>query len=132
MVDDVQDRSDTRRGGPTAHQLYGEPTAINAGTACYFFGQIAVYDADIDDGLKLEIYHLYFEALRAAHAGQALDITGLHHLMPEVVEKGTGRALMNRVLAIHRLKSAAPASRSTAWQITSTRWEWPFRSWMTP
>ena len=110
MVDDVQDRSDTRRGGPTAHQLYGEPTAINAGTACYFFGQIAVYDADIDDGLKLEIYHLYFEALRAAHAGQALDITGLHHLMPEVVEKGTGRALMNRVLAIHRLKSAAPAS----------------------
>ena len=32
-----------------------------------------MYIADIDPELKLDIYHLYFEALRAARTGQAMD-----------------------------------------------------------
>ncbi len=111
IVDDVEDQSDVRRGGPSCHKLYGEPVAINAGSACYFLGQIVIYNADeLEDSKKLRIYNLYFEALRAAHAGQALDIHGLNYMMDEVVSDGAGRVLEERILAIHRLKSAAPAS----------------------
>ena len=38
-IDDPQDNSALRRGGPTAHIMYGVPTAINAGTAAYFLGE---------------------------------------------------------------------------------------------
>ncbi|MGB1119640.1 MAG: polyprenyl synthetase family protein [Chitinophagales bacterium] len=110
MVDDVQDKSALRRGGPAAHHMFGEAIAINSGSAAYFLGQICVYIADIDPELKLDIYHLYFEALRAAHTGQAMDLYGLDYLMDDVVEHGKGKLLVQRVKAIHRLKSAAPAS----------------------
>lgn len=111
IVDDVEDKSVVRRGGASCHEIYGEPVAINAGSACYFIGQICVYRAkELDDSKKLRIYHLYFEALRAAHSGQALDIHGLDYMMDEVVRDGGGRLLEERILAIHRLKSAAPAS----------------------
>ena len=40
IVDDVEDRSIVRRGGPPAHTLFGEPLAINAGTLCYFLPQL--------------------------------------------------------------------------------------------
>lgn len=77
IVDDVQDSSDTRRGGATLHHLYGEPLAINAGNACYFIGDLAVQSSQITDQTRLKIYELFFEMMRAAHAGQALDISGL-------------------------------------------------------
>jgi len=99
-----------RRGGPAAHHIYGESIAINSGSAAYFLGQICVYIADIDPELKMDIYHLYFEALRAAHTGQAMDLYGLDYLMDDVVENDKGKLLVQRVKAIHRLKSAAPAS----------------------
>ena len=110
IVDDVQDRSTVRRGGPTCHELFGEPLAINAGTACYFMGQRLLVGSFVSDRDKLRLYDLYFEALRAGHAGQALDIDGMGWMMPEVVEKGDGAALEEHVLAIHRLKTAAPAA----------------------
>lgn len=110
IVDDVQDQSDIRRGKASCHKIYGEPIAINAGSAAYFIGQISVYNADIPDAKKLRIYHMYFETLRAAHAGQALDLYGLDYMMDDVVANGKGDLLVERSLAIHRLKSAAPAS----------------------
>ena len=109
IVDDVEDKSTIRRGKETVHLMYGEDVAINAGTACYFLGQICVYHADLDDKRKVEVYNLYFEALRAAHSGQALDIHGLDYMMDDIVENG-GDLLINRSIAIHRLKSAVPAS----------------------
>ncbi|GIV34823.1 MAG: hypothetical protein KatS3mg031_2358 [Chitinophagales bacterium] len=111
IVDDVEDKSPIRRGGPSAHVLFGEPIAINAGTAAYFIGQIIVYHADfIKPARKVQIYNLYFESLRAAHSGQALDLAGLDYMMPQVVKTGDIRLLEKRITAIHRLKSAVPAS----------------------
>jgi geranylgeranyl pyrophosphate synthase len=109
IIDDVQDGSEVRRGGPACHKLYGEALAINAGCASYFLAQIPATTSGLDDALLVRIYEAYFEAIRAAHAGQALDIEGLARLMPEVIESGDGVLLERRVLAIHRLKSAAPA-----------------------
>jgi geranylgeranyl pyrophosphate synthase len=109
MVDDVQDRSAVRRGGPAAHTIYGEPLTINAGSLCYFLPQIFLNRTDLPAAHKLRIYELYFEAARAAHAGQALDLAGFAYAMPDIVERGDGAAAEARVRAIHRLKSAAPA-----------------------
>lgn len=110
IVDDVQDDSQLRRGGPTAHQVHGMPLAINAGTACYFLAEHTISNADIPEHKRVEVYRSYFAAVRAAHAGQALDIDGLGPLMSEVVESGDGALLERRLRAIHRLKSAVPPS----------------------
>jgi len=109
IIDDIQDKSTVRRGGPTCHLVYGEPLAINAGTAAYFMGQKLLVGGQISDATKLRLYDLYFEALRAGHAGQAMDLDGAHDLMPHVVATGDADALEARVVATHRLKTAAPA-----------------------
>jgi geranylgeranyl pyrophosphate synthase/predicted secreted hydrolase len=108
IIDDVQDDSDVRRGGPACHKMFGTPLAINAGCASYFLAQIPLIASGLGDSLLARIYEAYFEAVRAAHAGQALDIDGLSRMMPSVVEHGDGALLEQRVLATHRLKSAAP------------------------
>ena len=110
IVDDVQDKSTIRRGGPTAHLVYGEALAINAGTACYFMGQKLLTGRHMSAANKLRLYDLYFESLRAGHAGQALDLDGLDAQMPAVVRSGGGDWLEERVLAVHRLKTAVPAA----------------------
>lgn len=111
MVDDVQDKSGIRRGGPAAHILHGEALAINSGTAAYFIGQACIYHSDRTEAIKVQIYHWYFEAMRASHSGQALDIYGLEYLMDEVIKnQSLALSLPKRVLGIHRLKSATPAS----------------------
>ncbi len=110
IVDDVQDKSTWRRGGPTCHTIYGEPLAINAGTACYFMGQRLLQSGNLSSADRLRLYDLYFEALRAGHGGQAIDIGGLDYMMPEVVATGETEDLEERVLAVHRLKTAVPAA----------------------
>ncbi len=109
IVDDVQDHSTVRRGKPTCHVIYGEPIAINAGTAAYFLAQKLLFSNEISDAKKLKLYDLYFESMRAGHAGQAMDLDGPGDLLPDVVASGDARALESRILATHRLKTAAPA-----------------------
>jgi geranylgeranyl pyrophosphate synthase/predicted secreted hydrolase len=107
IVDDVEDRSDVRRGGATAHQIFGEPAAINAGTAAYFLCEPDMRGLPLET--KVRIYELYFDGMRAGHAGQAIDIDGLAELVPRALETGDIAELERRVLAIHRLKTAVPA-----------------------
>lgn len=110
IVDDVQDESIVRRGGPSVHELYGRPIAINAGSACYFISQLCTYpENDLLSSDKLKIYDHFFEALRAGHSGQALDLYGLDYLMDDVVEDNSGHLLEENVMAIHKLKCAAPS-----------------------
>lgn len=49
-------------------------------------------------------------ALRAGHAGQALDIAGLGYCMDDVIARGDTALAEARILAIHRLKTAVPAA----------------------
>ncbi len=111
IVDDVQDRSTVRRGGPAAHVVHGEATAINSGTAAYFIGQYCIYKVEKSWEEKVQIYNWYFESMRASHSGQAMDIYGLDYMMPDALhDDKVARLLPKRVIATHRLKSAAPAS----------------------
>jgi geranylgeranyl pyrophosphate synthase len=110
IVDDVEDKSTVRRGGPAAHLIYGEPLAINSGTAGYFITQRLLRTSEVSAHDKLRLYDLYFEAMRAGHAGQAIDLDGLDDQLARAVESGDSRALERAVCAKHRLKAAAPAA----------------------
>jgi len=109
IVDDIQDKSETRRGGAAAHHQYGEPLCINAGTAAYFQCEQMLKAPGLSAEDLNKCYGLYFAALRGGHAGQALDIHGLDYMMDSVVESGDAELLEERLLAIHMLKTAVPA-----------------------
>jgi geranylgeranyl pyrophosphate synthase len=109
-VDDVQDKSTIRRGGPASHMIYGEAQAINSGTAAYFLGNHLITAVKLSDRDRVRIYELYFESLRAGHAGQAIDLDGFEDILQAVVESGDVEELERRVLCVHRLKTAAPAA----------------------
>ncbi|GKQ37945.1 polyprenyl synthetase family protein [Streptomyces sp. A012304] len=108
MVDDVEDASPLRRGSPAAHTLYGEGTAINAGTAAYFSLDRAVRRTLPDDaGLRLAVYETYLAGLRATHAGQALDIQGHAQEMELALATRDIGPLMRMLTLTHRLKTGA-------------------------
>ncbi|HEY4103030.1 MAG TPA: polyprenyl synthetase family protein, partial [Polyangiaceae bacterium] len=109
IVDDVQDHSEVRRKGKPAHALWGVPLAINAGTAAYFWGQYVIEHSELSPAEKVSVYEIFFHTLRAAHAGQALDIAGHHDLLDAAATSGDSSALERRVRHTHLLKSAVPA-----------------------
>ena len=110
IVDDVQDKSTIRRGGPSVHVLHGDAIAINSGNAAYFIGQTCIYHGEGSDKKKNRVYSCYFEGMRASHSGQALDIHGLDYMIPMALkDDAVAKLLPKRVVSIHRLKSGAPS-----------------------
>lgn len=111
IVDDIQDKSEIRRGGPSCHVVHGDPIAINAGTAAYFLSLhiLQSLTPDLEVTVRNRLYEIYFLTLRAGHCGQAFDIYGLDYLMDDAVKSGDSTRLEKSVACTHRLKSAVPA-----------------------
>jgi geranylgeranyl pyrophosphate synthase len=110
ILEDVQNKARERRGGPAAHLLFGEAQAINSGTAAFFLGAPVLRDGNLSDRQVVALYELYFDGLRAAHAGQALDLDGFVQLMQRAIESDeAAETLVARVRAVHRLKAGVPA-----------------------
>jgi geranylgeranyl pyrophosphate synthase/predicted secreted hydrolase len=109
IVDDVEDESALRRGGPSCHVRHGVPRAINAGTAAYFLAEPPLDQDALAPEAKLQIYRLYFDAMRAGHAGQALDLDDVSELADRAAHSGDTAELERHVIAVHRLKTAVPA-----------------------
>ena len=101
----------TRRGGKTAHLIYGEADGDQRRHRRVLHGISTCSTRElISDAQKLRIYELYFEAMRAGHAGQAIDIDGFDEHDAAAWSRAVTRALLEgRVLGVHRLKTAAPA-----------------------
>lgn len=112
IVDDIQDKSVTRRGGPTCHLKHGEPIAINVGTSAYFLAMDVLQSRtpDLTPEMRLRLYELYFLTLRAGHSGQAFDIYGQDYRMDAICSgEQDPQELLRAVTCTHRLKSAVPA-----------------------
>jgi len=109
VIDDIQDESATRRGGITCHQKYGLATAINAGSSAYFSVYYAIAGLNVTPEVRNRVYEQYFLTMRAGHLGQALDINGLDAVMDECVATDNAALAQSRVIATHKLKTAAPA-----------------------
>lgn len=75
IVDDIEDQSEWRRGGPSLHLRYGLPRALNAGNWLYFYAFERLRRTEIDADRKLQLYELGERVLMEAHMGQALDLS---------------------------------------------------------
>jgi len=75
MVDDVEDKSDLRRGKPCIHKIFGEDIAINAGNAMYFLPLLVLLkNKGIDEKAKVRIYEVYIQEMINLSFGQGMDI----------------------------------------------------------
>lgn len=74
VIDDIQDGSEVRRGGPAVHLVHGLPAALNAANAAYF-RVLEVLRSVLPDALRLRALDMLGEELFAAHLGQALDLS---------------------------------------------------------
>ncbi|MGW7750695.1 polyprenyl synthetase family protein [Streptomyces violaceusniger] len=114
VIDDIQDNSPTRRGRPSVHEIFGTAPAITAGTLGYYtFDALIQRVPQADPATMLHIYRLYLRDLRAAHAGQALDLAGHHTAFDQAVATGDARPLLDQIRTAHRLKTGMLV-RSTA------------------
>ena len=75
MIDDIEDQSALRRGGPAIHKIFGEAATINAGNALYFLPLMTVARHPLLDLAQREaIYRISYELFVRAHIGQAQDL----------------------------------------------------------
>ncbi|KAF8799042.1 terpenoid synthase [Phlegmacium glaucopus] len=97
IIDDIQDNSPMRRGISSVHTLWGNATAINAGTAAYFMVENAVRSLTRnlrpEQTVPLDI---------ASQQQSDLDDILSGRVHPSTLEK--------RVIATHRLKTATVAA----------------------
>ncbi|MDR1374334.1 MAG: polyprenyl synthetase family protein [Treponema sp.] len=73
--DDIEDNSDTRRGRPAVHLIYGTDTAINGGCFLYFLPLTCIETWPGGPERKNRIYQVWGEYMRRLHLGQAMDIS---------------------------------------------------------
>ena len=122
VVDDIQDGSLERRGGPSLHLSYGVPGSLCAGNWLYFHAMKLLGLA----GLSSEAYQLglehFIQTLQYSHYGQALDLgikardlgeQDLRELPIKVAQLKTG-ALMGLALQLGGLARWDDDSRDAA------------------
>lgn len=119
IVDDIEDGSPARRGGPALHVGYGLPLALNAGNWLYFWAQSLVERLDVGPKIELALHRTITRCLAECHRGQALDLSlRMSQLtrseVPQAVATTTalktGR-LMELSATVGALVSDAPAER---------------------
>jgi geranylgeranyl pyrophosphate synthase len=78
IIDDIEDRSEVRKGEPCAHLKYGVDYSINAGCLAYFLPFYNAMKADSVQALpverQMEVYKLYIEEMKNIHLGLSWDI----------------------------------------------------------
>jgi geranylgeranyl pyrophosphate synthase len=74
IVDDIEDASETRRGAPTLHRLFGVPTALNAGNWLYFWA-LTLLERAVGPEQHAAAQRLANRVLLECHHGQALDLS---------------------------------------------------------
>ncbi len=89
VIDDIEDGSATRRGGPALHHVLGTPQAINSGNWLYFWPFELFDQLPLSESQRLFMIQSSVRALGECHYGQALDLA---FALPDV-DKATVAAL---------------------------------------
>jgi geranylgeranyl pyrophosphate synthase/predicted secreted hydrolase len=109
IIDDIQDDSLLRRGRAPVHKLIGTSAAITTGTTAYFaFGPVLERIPQSDPATMLRVHRIFLRALRAGHAGQALDLAGHRETFDHAVATGDNHRLLEQIRTAHRLKTGVP------------------------
>lgn len=75
IIDDIEDESSSRRGGPALHRVHGVPLALNAGNWMYFWALSLIGSLGLDRDTELAAYQRAHRTLLCCHHGQGLDLT---------------------------------------------------------
>jgi geranylgeranyl pyrophosphate synthase len=75
IVDDIEDGSASRRGGPSLHLLVGTPLALNAGNWLYFLPGLLVSRLELPRTRELPLRRAIERSVLRCHYGQALDLS---------------------------------------------------------
>jgi len=88
IVDDIEDKSEERRGGKSVHMIYGDDISINAGNFMYFLPTFLIDKSNFTPEIKYRLYSAYSQAMRRLHCGQGMDIQwhNNHDYIPTVDE----------------------------------------------
>ena len=73
IVDDFEDRSPERRGGPAIHKIYGEDIALNAANFFYFY-PILYAKQKVGSDLAGAATDMIIQEMTNVHLGQTMDI----------------------------------------------------------
>lgn len=78
IIDDIEDRSDFRRGKPCTYKMFGIDIAINVGNAMYYlpFLPLIINKHKLSSDKVSKIYEIYVEEMIKLSFGQAMDILG--------------------------------------------------------
>ncbi|MBN2657019.1 MAG: polyprenyl synthetase family protein [Spirochaetales bacterium] len=74
IVDDIEDKSEERRGGKSVHLIHGDDISINAGNLMYFLPSFLIDESLLPPEGKFRLYSAYSRAMRRLHFGQGMDI----------------------------------------------------------
>ncbi len=76
MIDDIEDSSESRRGKPCTHHIFGVDIAINAGNAMYYLPMILFEKKKNEIGYEAisKAYSIYIQEMINLSFGQAMDI----------------------------------------------------------
>jgi geranylgeranyl pyrophosphate synthase len=75
IIDDIEDGSSSRRGGPALHHSHGLPVALNAGNWLYFWALGLIEQVGTSPEIELRLHRWAHRTLLRCHHGQALDLT---------------------------------------------------------
>lgn len=75
VIDDIEDGSARRRGGPALHVVMGLSRALNAGNWLYFWALDLIHRLGLPPATELALHRAATTALREGHEGQALDLS---------------------------------------------------------
>jgi geranylgeranyl pyrophosphate synthase len=94
IVDDIEDGSASRRGGPALHRVHGVPKALNAGNWLYFLPFSLLAELPLEPEVRFALFERMGRCLLRCHYGQALDLSAHMSRIPQahvpaVVETAT-------------------------------------------
>jgi geranylgeranyl pyrophosphate synthase len=106
IIDDIEDNSRIRRGGPCIHIRYGIDSAINAGNMLYYLPWLLVEDhPHLDDPQRLLLYKHMVRSSVKVHIGQATDLFWSHQASSSRILALSASGIDRKVLQMHADKT---------------------------
>ncbi len=88
IIDDIEDKSELRRGKPSLHKIFGIDIALNAGNFLYFLPLLILREKrEIKTKRLIQIYQNFIQEMVNLSLGQAIDISWTKKRKTELDEK---------------------------------------------
>jgi geranylgeranyl pyrophosphate synthase len=116
VIDDIEDGSRVRRGGPSMHVAHGTPRALNTGNWMYFWALDLIEDlAPAGAAVRDQIRRTLVRTMHDCHLGQALDLSVPIGLVPRpLVYRTVASTTMLKTGALMEFAARAAALAANA------------------